>query len=127
MTHPDKPLSGFINYPPLTQSQQDILREIGLTLFTVQGIEHILKFLLDFIFPDNPNASLRDLLDGSNEKKKKTLGGFVHELRKRVHVEREFEAMLLKFLTFRNRFIHTLFHEKGFGLGTDEEIQAVNP
>lgn len=119
------PYSEFSEYPRLTEAQRDILRQVGLTLFSVQGIEQTLRFVLNFVFPRDAAASLKDLLDGSNEDRRKTLGSFIHELRKRATVDPEFEKMLLKFLECRNRFVHHIFHERGFGMGDEAGIRAV--
>jgi hypothetical protein len=110
----------FAIYPEITDAQKCATFEVGLTLLCIQASEHILTFTLSWVFPRDPKMNLRTLYAQKPAGQKKTLGSLLKELRKRVDVRRDFNTMLLEFLELRNRFVHRLFHERDFSLGTDE-------
>jgi hypothetical protein len=49
-------------------------------------------------------------------KQQKTLGALLRALRDRVSVDTDFDSLLTDFLHERNRFVHRLFTEEGFGI-----------
>lgn len=120
-----KPFTEFSEYPELKDNQKSVLQSIGLALFGVQGVESKLQFLLSFVFPANADASFRDLYSEDQKAKKETLGRLIHNLKKQSEVAEDFQEQLSTFLTLRNRFVHGLFAEKGYSLGSDEDIQRV--
>jgi hypothetical protein len=117
--------SEFHEYPEMTSAQKSVLQSIGLALFGVQGTEAKLKFLITYIFPKDIDATLK-VLHGSDEKqKKKTLGILIENLKQQGDVSEEFQELLSSFLNMRNRFVHGLFLERGYSLGSDEGIKKV--
>jgi hypothetical protein len=54
--------------------------------------------------------------------RRKTLGYFVGELKKRVGLDEGFEAQIDEFLERRNVFVHELFDVPGFATETDEGL-----
>lgn len=121
----DQPFSEFYEYPELKENQKGVLQSIGLALFGVQGVESKLKFLISFVFPENTEASLRDLYSEDQKAKKDTLGRLIIKLKKQSEVSDDFQNRLSTFLTLRNRFVHRLFTENGYSLGSDEDIKRV--
>ena len=121
----DKPFSEFYDYPELKDNQKSVLQSIGVALFGVQGIESKLKFLLSFIFPENLEATLKELYTDDQKDKKETLGRLITRLKKQSEVGADFQEHLSEFLSLRNRFVHGLFTEKGYSLGSDEDIKRV--
>jgi hypothetical protein len=110
----------FSIYPELKPAQKQILSEIGLTLFYLQGLENSIEFMLDWVFPEKPTGKLAELYTASVSKRRQTLGQLLAELRKRTDVNPQFDSMLAVFLEDRNRFVHRLFNEREFNLVSDE-------
>jgi hypothetical protein len=109
----------FSSYPELSVAQKEILGDIGLTLFYLQGVENSIEFMLDWVFPENPTIRLGNLYLAKPAERRQTLGQLLLELRKKTEVNPQFNAMLTRFLEDRNRFIHRLFNEPEFALRTD--------
>lgn len=121
----DAPFSEFTEYPPLTDAQKQVLQSIGLALFGVQGIEASLRFLLNFVFPQNEQATLQELYSQDQKTSKETLGRLIRKLKENVEVTLEFERQLGSFLELRNRFVHGLFAEPEYTLGTPDGVGRV--
>ena len=109
----------FSIYPELTNTQRGAISSVGLTLLSIQGCEHVIDFMLHWVFPSNPNLDLKALAAMDAKKQKKTLGQLLSELRKRAEIHPHVDSMLVEFLTLRNRFVHRLFNEREFNLATD--------
>jgi hypothetical protein len=110
----------FSIYPEMTDAQKSATFTTGITLQGVQGVEQILGFCLRLVFPTDPSLSLAALYTMDAGSRKRTLGQLVVELRKRVEVQSDFDAMLREFVELRNRFVHHLFNERDCTLATDE-------
>lgn len=110
----------FSIYPEMTEAQRKVVFEIGLTLHGVQVTEQGFAFMLKWVFPKDSAMDLKTLYAMDKGTQKHTLGQLLVELRKRLDVHAEFDAMLAEFLDLRNRFVHRLFNEKECSLATDE-------
>jgi hypothetical protein len=110
----------FSIYPEMSDAQKRATFTAGITLQGIQGVEQILGFCLRFVFPRDPSLNPSTLYVMDSATQKRTLGQVVAELRKRVEVQSDFDAMLREFVELRNRFVHRLFNERDFTLATDE-------
>jgi hypothetical protein len=110
----------FSIYPEMTDAQKSATFTAGITLQGVQGVEQILGFCLRLVFPTDPSLDLASLYKMDDVSRKRTLGQLVGQLRKRVEVQSDFDAMLREFVELRNRFVHHLFNEPECTLATDQ-------
>ena len=113
----------------LTEPQKDLLIRIGSALLLVQTVEHILRLTMTFVFQKTSPLTLESIEAQKEVERKKTLGYFVAELKKRVDVHPRLEEVLSKFLTMRNTFVHNLSDGPGWdtdGESCTESIKFVN-
>jgi hypothetical protein len=115
---------------PLTESE-DAWARIGLLLALLQHAEHAINACLKWVFTHDPfgeddESKLLDQLSNLEEfQRKKTLGQLHHALRERVDIHPEFETYFAQFVEDRNRFVHRLFIEPGFGVNNPKDIPRI--
>ena len=93
---------------------------IGPMLIRLQATERVINLALTFVFPRNVRLTLEDLEKQQREERKKTIGFFFSELRKRVELDESFDRLLQDFLDYRNTFIHKLQDVPGWDLETEQ-------
>jgi hypothetical protein len=104
----------------LTESQKDLLIRIGVTLMLVQTVERILRLTMTFVFQKTSPLTLEAIETQQEAERRKTLGYFIAELKKRVDVHPSLEQGLSQFLTMRNAFVHNLSDVPGWDSDSDE-------
>jgi hypothetical protein len=100
--------------------KQEVLALLGATLLVVQMAERTLKSCMALALPRGGINTAESLERQTAEEAKKTLGYFLGQLRHRVTVQPEFDAVLAEFLDRRNRLVHHLNSVEGLNLRTPE-------
>jgi hypothetical protein len=107
--------------PGFTEQQREVFFRIGLALFITQATEQVMKMCLTYLFPDGGMNTV-DILKKA-QRRKHTLGQIVIELRKRVGIDDNFDAILDEFLDKRNTLIHRLEDVPDLSLYSAQGIQ----
>lgn len=97
------------------------LMAMGTALVSIQMTEKLLRVLLTYVF-QKQRLTLESLERQQSAERRKTIGYFLAELRKRVDVEPSFDAVLSEFLDKRNAFVHDLAEVDGLNLQSPEGI-----
>jgi hypothetical protein len=92
---------------------------VGMALDHVQSVEGMLKMVMTYVFQKGDRLDIFLLETQTNAERKKTLGYFIGELRKRVGLDPDFEAKLTSFLEHRNTLAHRLDDVPGWELGAE--------
>jgi hypothetical protein len=103
---------------------EDTWIRIGLLLVLIQNTEHAINASLSWVFADQP-VTLEQIAFFEKLKQKRTLGRLLRELRERVNVDRRFDGLLTSFLQDRNRFVHSLFIERGFSINEAKNVPRI--
>jgi hypothetical protein len=98
--------------------QQRILMSMGAMLVLLQATEKVINLCLTFVFQKHTRLTIEALAQQQNEERKKTIGYFLNELRKRTELDSSFDDLLREFLDARNTFIHKLDEIEGWSLGS---------
>jgi hypothetical protein len=117
MTDPD----GTATIEPL---RMDLLARIGVALLTVQTAERALRLITTFVLQKSGSIAPEELLAQSETERRKTLGYFLAELRKRAAIDPHFDATLAEFLRRRNTLVHNLSDFPGWDIHTHRGIHA---
>lgn len=104
----------------LTESQKSLLIRIGTTLLLVQTVERMLRMTMTWVFQKRSPLTIEALEAQREAERKKTIGYFIAELKKRADVHPLLEANLSHFLTMRNQFVHNLSDIPGWDTHTEE-------
>jgi hypothetical protein len=102
----------------LSEFQEDILKEIGLTLIVIHEVEfYLAKAFILFIDKEKglPGKSFSDLFERWD---KQTLGRLIRDITNRFDLEPEIGNALLGFVAMRNRLIHGITMEERFNFHT---------
>jgi hypothetical protein len=91
---------------------------MGLALVLMQATEQLISTCLTYVLPEGGVPTLEMLLRSSQ--KKRTLGQFLTELRKRVDIDEHFDMILEEFLDKRNTLIHRVMEVPGWSLDTEQ-------
>jgi hypothetical protein len=102
-------MSSFNKRASYPRDQREIMEHIGETLLSLQSAEMCVSMCLQWVFPLPKIKTFDDLYELNKKESKATLGMLLSELRTRVHVQPEFDALLKRFLKNRNQFVHGLF------------------
>jgi hypothetical protein len=105
----------------IPREHQDVLVAMGVTLLMLQVTETCIKTCLTLVLPGQPFLTLEVLEQQDERLRNKTLGYFLTEVRKRVDLDDDFDALLKAFLKNRNDFVHDLSRVPGWKLGSPEE------
>ena len=103
------------------KSQRDILFRIGVALLLMQTTEQLISMCLTYVLPEGGVLTL-EMLERHNQKKR-TLGQFLIELRKRVDIDQHFDVILEEFLVKRNTLIHRIEDVPGWSLHDEQGCQ----
>jgi len=98
------------------EHQERILHAMGVTLLLLQATERAMNVCMTFVFQRPGGLTLEVLEKQEKAERKKTLGYFLAELRKRATIEPAFDRTLRDFLDRRNTFIHRLSNVPGWDL-----------
>lgn len=104
-----------------SESQREILFRMGFALLMMQTTEQLINMCLTYVLPEGGVITL-EMLERSN-RKKRTLGQFLIELRKRVDVDQHFDVVLEEFITKRNALIHRVADVPGWSLDNQPGCQ----
>lgn len=97
----------------------------GIALDTAQSLENILQLVLTWVLQKEGDLTIFLLETESKAARKKTLGQFMVELRKRTGVHKELDTMLDSFLDRRNMLAHRLDDIPGWKRETAEDFDQV--
>ena len=109
----------------ITENERHLLAQIGLSLVAVQATEALIRHSLRYVLPAGGRLTLESLELESRDERKKTLGQFLKELRRRVDLDDEFDRYLDDFLEHRNILVHRL--ESVWSIGdpaTEQTLRA---
>src|SRR5690348_2290643 len=95
----NQPLSAEI------ERQQAALALIGGALLLVQTAESAIKACMTYALPKHSPLTLKALQQQQGDERKRTLGYFLHELRKRADINASFDVELGRFLEDRNTLV----------------------
>jgi hypothetical protein len=101
-------------------SQLDVYAKIGAALCLVQTAEEVIRTCITYVLPKTSPLTIEDLERQTNAERKKTLGYFLGELRKRADLDEDFDALLASFLENRNTLVHRIGEVPGWTLRTAE-------
>jgi len=102
------------------------LQKIGYTLLHIQSTERVIKLVMQTAMPREKElfTSLTERL--SSKDMERPLGAFLTALRKRASLHADFDALLRRFLTNRNIFIHDITEPEGWSLKSDEGLRVID-
>ena len=103
-----------------------IHRRMGRTLIWVQDVERALRFILTFVFQKGGGLTLESLEAQTEAERKKTIGYFLDQMRRRVAIHPKVDDYLSTFLTLRNQFAHDVTSVSGWDLETEAGLKAAN-
>lgn len=106
----------------MTPKQEHLLVAMGVALLQIQMTERVLRLCMRWVLPKQSPVTLELFERQELLERRKTLGYFVAELKKRVGLDDGFEALIDEFLERRNAFVHGLFDVSGFSTETDEGL-----
>ncbi|HCE43882.1 MAG TPA: hypothetical protein DET40_10075 [Lentisphaeria bacterium] len=106
--------------------QEETLVVIGTLVIVTQSIEHTLNTLLKLVIQDGTPLTYERLMQLDVLHRKKTLGFFVKEMKKRAAFEASLDATLERFLENRNKLIHHFYEIPGNDLSTASDIALMN-
>jgi hypothetical protein len=89
----------------------------------MQATETVINACLTYVLPEGGVLTL-EMLRRSGQKKR-TLGQFLTELRKRVDIDEHFDMILEEFLDKRNTLIHRVDNVPGWSLDNEQGCQIV--
>lgn len=103
-----------------------IHRRMGQTLIWVQDVERTLRFVLTFVIQKGDGLTLERLEAQTEAERKKTIGYFLDQMRRRVAIHPKVNDYLSTFLTLRNRFAHDVSSVPGWDMETEDGLKAAN-
>ena len=107
--------------------KETTLARVGETLLMVQDVEASLRFVMTFVIQQGEEEmDLARYETQTRAERKKTIGYFLSQLRRRVDVEPTTDARLSAFLDMRNLFVHKLDEVPGWGLDDEASLAASN-
>ena len=101
----------------IRKARREILLRMGLTLVLMQATEMVINACLTYALPEGGVLTLEPL---KADQKKRTLGQFLTELRKRVDIDEHFDLILEEFLDKRNTLIHRIKDVPGWSLDNEQ-------
>lgn len=87
---------------PFPEVPDEIFAEIGCRLMLLQNLEMMLTFVSKVIFEENSQKAKESILKVD----KKTMGGLITFLRKKMYISKDFDIVLKRTLEARNLFVH---------------------
>jgi hypothetical protein len=108
--------------PKIGEPQREIMFRMGFALLITQTTEKLISTCLAYALPESGSVTLESLEKDNN--RKKTLGQFIVELRKRVDIDDQFDKVLSEFLDKRNVLIHRIDDVPGWSLHNEEGLKV---
>src|SRR5581483_11635890 len=90
----------------MTAQQKDTLAAIAVALLLAQTAERVIKLCMTFVLQKASPLTLELLEHQERAERRKTLGYFLSELRKRADLSPGFDVLLEDFLEKRNILVH---------------------
>jgi hypothetical protein len=84
----------------------------------IQVTERVLRLVTTFVLQKSNSVTAETLLDQVESDRRKTLGYFLSELRKRADLDQHFDSTLAEFLSHRNTLVHHLSDLPGWDTET---------
>lgn len=110
------------NHSSSIWNPDDIFSVIGFTLTYLQSFERSIKFCTTFVLQGDGDLTWGRLQDIEKEERKKALGYFILEIRKRVQLHDRFDELISSVLRDRNDFVHNTDKIAGWDLRTPEGV-----
>lgn len=110
----------------MTPQQKDTLAAIAVALLLAQTAERVIKLCMTFVLQKSSPLTLELLEHQETAERRKTLGYFLGELRKRADLEPGFESLLEDFLERRNVLVHEFGGRDEYSLNTVEGLAGAN-
>jgi hypothetical protein len=104
--------------------REDAWARIGVLLALLQHVERELNMALTALFPDQA-ITLDQIASLKKSQKKQTLGQLIRALRTRIPKFGDYKTFLSSFVEDRNRFVHSLFTEKGFHIKNPKNVSRI--
>jgi hypothetical protein len=104
---------------------EETMSGVGCMVIASQTVERMLGMVLIYVIQDGVQLTYARLTNLDAQHRRKTLGFFIREMRKRAAFDDSIEATLERFLENRNKLIHHFDDIPGHDLSTDAEIAAV--
>jgi hypothetical protein len=104
----------------LNKETERILTLIGLLILVMQTTETMVDLVLTFVFQGREKLTLEVLERLEREKRARTLGRLVKQMRDRVDINPVLEDLLDSFVEHRNQLTHRLDDVPGWDLETPE-------
>lgn len=104
----------------MSPEEEKLLVSVGAALLLLQTTEKVIKLCMTVVLPKSDPLTLGTLQRQEKVERKKTLGYFLTELRKRADLAPEFDATLEEFLEKRNIFIHNISDIPGWKLASKD-------
>ncbi len=105
-------------------SPDQALVAIGRAVVIAQMVEALIRMCTTYVFPGEP-LTIESLERLEQRERRKTIGHFVRELKKRVLVRDDFDDLLSSFVENRNTLIHRPDDVEGWDLSDDVGKRAV--
>lgn len=96
--------------------QKEVLEAMGVALLMLQAAEKIIRLCMTFVIQKSDSLTIDVLIEQEEAERKKTIGYFLSELRKRAEVHESFDGLLSDFLNNRNDFVHDLSRVENWDL-----------
>jgi hypothetical protein len=104
----------------IDEETKRILTFIGLLVLVMQTTETMVDLVLTFVFQGREKLTLEVLERLEREKRARTLGRLVRQMRDRVDIHPALEGLLESFVEHRNQLTHRLGDVPGWDLETPE-------
>lgn len=102
------------------RNTSEVLMNIAVALLLMQTAEKAIRLCMTLVLQKDSPLTLEKLEAQTHSERKKTLGYFLIELRKRVDLDEDFSTKLEQLLEDRNVLAHSLEDIPGWSLETDE-------
>jgi hypothetical protein len=96
--------------------RDELLLMVGQIVLISQTTEKVIRLCLTFVIQEDAPLTLEKLEFLELKEKKKTIGYFLSELRKRASLDEDFDQLLIEFLEKRNTLIHNVEDVPGWSL-----------
>jgi hypothetical protein len=94
----------------MVRQQKETLAAIAVALLLAQTAERLIRLCMTFVLQQSSPLTLELLERQEKAERKKTLGYFLSELRKRAELDPSFDTLLERFLERRNALVHHFDH-----------------
>ena len=110
----------------MTPQQKDTLAAMAVALLLIQTTERVIKLCMTFVLQRSSPLTWEVLQRQKKEERRKTLGYFLGELRKRADLDPGFDNLLEEFLEKRNILVHDFGGLDDYSLNSEAGLVAAN-